>query len=118
MFDEHFLPFIAEQTERIPRTVYHLDGPCAVQHLDSLLGLSQLDAIQWVYGAGGGRAVDWIDLLRRIQAGGKPFQVLCEMAEVETLMRELSPEGMMLVVTDCSSQAEGERLLERAAGWM
>ena len=37
MFDEYFLPFIAEQTEMVPRTIYHLDGPGAVRHLDSLL---------------------------------------------------------------------------------
>ena len=52
LFDEYFLPFIEQQTAWAERTVYHLDGPGAIRHLDSLLALPRLTAIQWVPGAG------------------------------------------------------------------
>jgi hypothetical protein len=100
MFDEYFLPFIAEQTEMVPRTIYHLDGPGAVRHLDSLLALPHLDGIQWIPGAGAKPAVEWIPLLQRIQQAGKLVYVYCDKTHVQKLVEELDPEGLMLVVED------------------
>jgi 5-methyltetrahydrofolate--homocysteine methyltransferase len=117
MFDDYFLPFIAEQTEMVPRTIYHLDGPGAIRHLDSLLDLPNLDGIQWVPGAGAKPAVEWIPLLKRIQEAGKLVYVYCESTHVQTLLEELSPAGLMLVVEGCSSLLETEQLLENAKKW-
>ena len=111
MFDEYLLPFIREQTERIPRTTYHLDGPDAVRHLDSLLALPELDAVQWIHGAGNGPMLKWTDLLKRIQEAGKNLWILCHPWEIEPLLRELNPEGC-LFVTEARTQDEGEELLE------
>ncbi|MFW5688895.1 MAG: hypothetical protein ACOC1U_04910 [Spirochaetota bacterium] len=98
MFDEFFLPFIREQAAAIDRTIYHLDGPDAVRHLDSLLAIDELDAIQWVQGAGAGRMSEWIDLLVRIQEGGKLVHATCDPDEVELLTRRLDPTRLLLVV--------------------
>lgn len=117
MFDEYFLPFIAEQTEMVERTIYHLDGPGAVRHLDSLLELSHLDGIQWVPGAGAKPAVEWIPLLKHIQGAGKLVYVYCDKSHVEKLLRELKPEGLMLVVDGCKSIDEAQGLLENAVKW-
>ncbi len=117
MFDEYFLPFIAEQTEMVSRTIFHLDGPGSVRHLDSLLDLPHLNAIQWVPGAGTKPAVEWIELLKRIQDAGKLVYAYCEMDHVEKLIRELKPEGLMLVVEDCATQDQAEKLLENVHRW-
>lgn len=117
MFDEYFLPFIAEQTEMVPRTIYHLDGPGAVRHLDSLLALPHLDGIQWIPGAGSKPAVEWIPLLQRIQQAGKLVYVYCDKTHVQKLIEELEPEGLMLVVEGCSSKDEAEQLLENVKKW-
>ena len=110
LFDEYFLPFIEQQTAWAERTVYHLDGPGAIRHLDSLLALPRLTAIQWVPGAGAPGASHWIPLARRIQAAGKRLLLDCEPGEVETLARELRPEGLMLS-TRCASEQEARDLL-------
>lgn len=117
MFDEYFLPFIAEQARRIDRTIYHLDGPDAVRHLDSLLAIPELDAIQWVQGAGAGRMTEWIDLLRRIQDGGKPIWAACEPDEVPVLCRELDPARLLLNVRASSPEEADATILaaERAS---
>ena len=117
MFDEYFLPFIAEQTEMVQRTIYHLDGPDAVRHLDSLLNLPHLDGIQWIPGAGAKPAVEWIPLLKRIQEAGKLVYVYCDKSHVQKLLDELSPEGLMLVVEGCQSRDEADELLENVAKW-
>ena len=115
-FDGMFLPFIREQTERIPRTIYHLDGPGAIRHLDSLLALDELSAIQWVQGAGSGPMSGWIELLARIRDLGKPVFAQCEPEEVEPILKALGPDGVFLS-THCRCVADGERLLANAARW-
>jgi hypothetical protein len=115
-FDDYLLPFIEEQTRWVDRTIYHLDGPGAVKHLESLLDLPELDGIQWVQGAGAPPATHWISLYRRIQERGKLVYAFCEPGEVETLLTELRREGLMLV-TECASEEDGRRLLEGASRW-
>ncbi len=117
MFDEYFLPFIAEQSEMVPRTIYHLDGPGSIRHLDSLLALPHLDAIQWVPGAGADPAFEWIPLLKRIQDAGKSVYLYCGVQHVKKLVEELNPAGLMLVVVDCQSQKQANQLLENATRW-
>ncbi len=60
MFDEFFLPYIEEQTRWVERTIFHLDGPGAIRHLDSLLSLPRLDGIQWVPGDGKPAMSKWL----------------------------------------------------------
>jgi 5-methyltetrahydrofolate--homocysteine methyltransferase len=117
MFDEYFLPFIAEQTERVHRTIYHLDGPGAVKHLDSLLDLPDLDGIQWVPGAGVKSAVEWIPLLKRIQDADKLVYTYCDKSHVQKLVEELNPEGLMLVVEGCDSEDEVRELVQNLRMW-
>lgn len=115
-FDEYFLPFIEQQTRWARRTVYHLDGPGAIRHLDSLLALPRLTAIQWVPGAGAPGASHWIPLERRILAAGKRLVLDCEPGEVRTLASELESDGLMLS-TRCASEQEARDLLACVPGW-
>jgi hypothetical protein len=85
-------------------------------HLDSLLGLPHLDGIQWVPGAGAKPTVEWIPLLRKIQDAGKLVYAYCEAGDVRTLLQELRPEGLMLIVS-CDSVGEAEQLLENVQAW-
>jgi 5-methyltetrahydrofolate--homocysteine methyltransferase len=117
MFEAYFLPSLEQQTRWVERTIYHLDGPGAIRHLDALLSLPRLDGIQWVPGAGAPEMSRWIRLLRRIQAGGKLLVLNCEAWEVETLLAELEPEGLLLS-TACGSEEEARELLARVPGWM
>ena len=46
MFDEVFLPGIERECAFLERSIYHLDGPGALRHLDSLLRIPALDALR------------------------------------------------------------------------
>jgi hypothetical protein len=116
VFQDVFLPAIEQQTRWVERTIYHLDGPDAIRHLDALLALPRLSGIQWVPGAGAAPMSKWIPLLRRIQARGKLLVLSCEPREVETLLTELEPEGVCLQ-TSCPTQEMAEDLLRHAAKW-
>jgi hypothetical protein len=116
-FNEYFLPSLEEQTNMVDRTVYHLDGPGAIKHLDALLELPKLTGIQWVQGAGGGSMLEYIPLLKRIEESKKLITFFCEKKEVEPLLKELKPEGLLPIVMDCESEEEAEALLKKIERW-
>lgn len=116
-FNELILPSIEQQTEWIGRTMYHLDGPDAIRHLDSLLSLPKLSGIQWIPGAGSPPMSEWIPLLKRIQKAGKLQHLICQKAEVRKLLRELEPEGILLD-TICGSVKEADQLISEVRRWI
>ena len=116
MFNKYFLPSIEQQTQWVERTIYHLDGPNAIRHLDALLSLPRLTGIQWVPGDGAPPMSKWIRLLRRIQAGGKRLVLNCAVWEVETLLAELEPAGLLLS-TWCATEEEARDLLKHVPRW-
>ena len=75
MYDEFYLPILKEECKYIPRTIYHLDGPGAVRHLDSILTVPELDGVQWINGAGAPGLDQWPDIYRKIHEAGKLCQV-------------------------------------------
>ncbi len=117
MFDDVFLPGIAAECRFYEASIYHLDGPTALQHLDSLLSIPQLNAIQWVYGAGHGRATDWLHVYRKIQAAGKGMQIWAAPDEVDTLMENLRPGGVWLGIGGVQDAEHGQHLIDMIAKW-
>ena len=53
----------------MPRSIYHLDGPGEIPHLDMLLDIPRLNGIQWVAGAGKAALTDpcWFDMYKKMQ---------------------------------------------------
>jgi len=116
MFDTVFLPGIAEECRHLEASIYHLDGPGALRHLDSLLEIRELNAIQWVFGAGNGIASDWIHVYKRCQAAGKGIQIFASAEEVDFLASNLRPEGVWLGVS-VRDREEADAVLKRVAKW-
>jgi len=117
MFDEFFLPGIIHECRQMEANVYHLDGPSALQHLDSLLEIPELNAIQWVSGAGHGRASDWLRLYRKCQAAGKGLQIGLGVDELDTFIENLKPEGLWLGVWGVKDREHAEAVLRQAEQW-
>ena len=46
------IPALAEEAGFLDHCVFHLDGPGSLVHLDDILGIADIDVIQWVPGAG------------------------------------------------------------------
>ena len=51
-FDEFVLPGTIEQCAQLDYSAFHVDGPDALRHVDSLCTVKDLNVIQWTYGAG------------------------------------------------------------------
>ena len=96
---ELILPDIREEMTVLDRSLFHLDGPDALRHLDLLLELPELDAVQWVYGAGNGPASKWIDVYRRVVEAGKSVQVVAnDAADAMAVLEAVGPHGVWLCV--------------------
>jgi len=109
-FRRFILPDIEAQINWLDHSIFHLDGPGALPHLETLLHLPRLNGIQWVPGAGSGSMLQWVPMLKTIQQHGKILHLSVGADEVEPLLSELSPKGLMLS-TWCSTEAEARALL-------
>jgi hypothetical protein len=96
-FERICLGDIAREVETVGRAVFHLDGPGATRHIDALLEIPQLTAIQYVIGAGALSALPWLDMYRKIRAKGRSIVVECPPAEILTILDELGPEGLLFM---------------------
>lgn len=97
-FQELFLPAISTQAEAAGRAVFHLDGPDAARHIDAVLEVPQIQAIQFTPGAGSPSALQWLDMLRKIQDKGRSLLIFTPVAEVLELAESLKPEGLAIFI--------------------
>jgi hypothetical protein len=111
MFRRWVLPALEEEAAIVNRVIYHWDGPGALVHTDDLVRSSLLHTLSFVPGDGHGSHLHWLDVLKRVQAGGKAVHVWGTPDEMKALHRELRPEKT-LYATTAGSQAEAEALLE------
>ena len=111
MFRRFVLPAIEDEVAAMDHSIFHLDGPDAVKHLDDLMSLEKLDGIQVVPGAGGRPYLDCIDIFRKVQKAGKGLHLNCIPEQARTLHKQLKPEGCFYDMR-CESEAEGRELLE------
>lgn len=93
-FEEFFLPGIVRECNHYDHTIYHLDGIAALRHLDSILQIKKLGAVQWVCGAGHEGYAKWIDVYRRIQAKGKGVFLNIHLSELDLVFDTLRPDGI------------------------
>jgi hypothetical protein len=111
MFMEFCLPFVAEIIEVLDYPFYHLDGIGAIPHLDSLLQLQKLKAIQWQPGAGKEKLAQWYDLIRKILDHRKSVQLYASPDEVDGLVKNVGPRGL-LVICESASNEQAEILMD------
>lgn len=95
MFKKFILPELLAEINFLDHSLYHLDGPGAIHHLDTLLEIPKLNGIQWVPGDGNGPMIKWVPLLKKIQNAGKILHLSVEAKEVIPLLKELSSKGIM-----------------------
>lgn len=102
MFDEFELPYLTQEIASTQASIYHLDGPDALQHTESLCGIEPLDMIQWMPGEGY-YDDDWRELNARIDALGKgqifqPYYKLAA-ADIERIWERYQSRKLFFHVT-------------------
>lgn len=111
MFRRWILPALEEEAQICGHVTYHWDGPGALVHTDDLVGTRGLGALDYVPGSNAGSHVDFLDLFKRVQAGGKAVSVWGSIDEVKLMARELQPD-LTIFHTWAPSPQEADDLLE------
>jgi len=107
-------PFIREQCQKIDYTLYHLDGVGAMRHLDALLEIEELNAIQWTPGVGEpqGGSPKWYDLYNKILAAGKSIMACwVTLDELKPLLDHIGGEGVHIEM-DFHNEREVEQAMQ------
>ncbi len=76
MFQEFVLETLRKDTEKLTNVIYHLDGIGQLNHLDMILSIKDLKAIQWVYGTGQPGSLHWMDVYKKIVDAGKQIMII------------------------------------------
>lgn len=75
-FERFCLPYIDRETREARYNVFHLDGRGVARHLDAILSLSRVQAIQLVQGVAEDEPIfQWVPLIRKIQDAGRSVVV-------------------------------------------
>ncbi len=88
-YREFVIPSLRKQIARLDHSVYHLDGADAIRHVDALLELERLQAVQWTAGAGKADVTDpvWYPVYDKIQKAGKSLHLMPTIGDFEARLR-------------------------------
>jgi hypothetical protein len=116
-FEEFCLPVLRREAEYWDgRYIYHMDGPGQRPHLDCLLSIEKLHAIQWVPGAGNPGCLDplYYRMYARILDAGKRICFGGADASADSYRRFFKrfPKEAFLLPVTCRSKGEAEKFAE------
>lgn len=109
---EFVMPSIEKELDSIDHAIYHYDGKMALGHFDDIMAIKRLDCIQWTPGAGQKPTYEWMDLLKKVQAGGKSVWLRDWSPEQILADTELDP-ALTAFVLRVNSEAEAEDFMEK-----
>jgi len=120
MFAEFVCPSLERQCAQADFSVYHLDGVKALPHLEHLLRVKSLTAIQWTPGYPNPSSADpmwWKPVWEKVLGAGKAALALGNRPhQVEPFLKEFGWTGTFLGVHP-KTEADARRLLREAPHW-
>lgn len=120
MFAEFVCPYLERQCARADFSVFHVDGPKCIPHLEPLLKVKSLTAIQWTPGYPNPAPADrvwWKPVWEKVYAAGKGALVLGNKpSQIEPFLKEFGWAGSYLG-TYTKTEAEARKILKDAQHW-
>jgi 5-methyltetrahydrofolate--homocysteine methyltransferase len=114
LFERFVKPGLVRQADFLDRSIYHLDGPSAIRHLDHVLDIDRIQGIEWV--GGPYETVDrggpqWYPMFRKIQEKGRNLVIRYVWPQsVIPLLENFSHKGLF-ISTECASRQQAEDLM-------
>ena len=119
-------PSLNKQAANLDQVLYHLDGPDAIKHLDAVLEIDKIDALQWTSGDHGpdGTLEDWYEIYDKARAAGKSLWIKVYSGEfndwvagIERLVARYGSEAMFLHLPEMSKVQAEEILAYADKNW-
>jgi hypothetical protein len=115
-FCEFYLPSLQTEIKHMTHNIFHLDGKGMLRHLDRILSLPEINAIQWVQGVGDDLSIgQWLPVIRKIQAAGKGVVVDLQLNELEPFIEAVKPDGLYLCVA--AAEKDQPDIIKRLERW-
>jgi len=115
-FIEYCLPILQKEIKPMTNNIWHLDGKGCARHLDILLDVPEIHAIQWVQGDGNRPIMQWVPLIKKIQAAGKSVVVDLQVSELEDFISAVDPKGLLLCLP-VDGEYEQREVIKRVEKW-
>lgn len=116
-FEEFCLPVLQREVKTMTHNIFHVDGKNVARHLDQILSVPEVHAIQWVQGMGDDYPIlQWIPLIKEIQAK-RPVIVDLQKHELEPFIEQMKPEGIFLWIATASEEEE-LAIIKRLERWI
>jgi hypothetical protein len=116
MFNEFVKPELEATCKVLPHSIYHLDGIGQLNHLQHILDIKELDAIQWVPGDGKPDQSNWPEVHKKVMAQGKNILLYHGLDCLDSVTAQLGTyKGVlhMPIRDDISKESEYRRKLEK-----
>jgi len=115
-FCEFYLPSMEREVRHMTHNIFHVDGKGMLRHLDLILSIPQIQAIQWVQGVGDDLAImQWLPVIKKIQAAGKGVVVDLQLDELEPFIAAMKPDGVYLCIP--AEEKDQPAILKRLEKW-
>lgn len=116
LFEEFCLPILQREVKTMTHNVFHVDGPGVARHIDMILSVPEVHAIQWVQGVGDDYPImQWVPFIKDIQARA-PIVIDLDKADLDDFMAAVKPEGIFLWLA-VDDEDEQRDILQRVARW-
>lgn len=112
MFERFVAPYLDEQCEYLDQSMFHLDGHQCICHLDLLLGIEGLDAIEWTPDpqVPSGGSPEWYGMYRKIIDAGKCIQAIgVKQDEIVPLLEAVGTKGVY-ILTNIESPEQAKEI--------
>lgn len=117
MFDEFALPILQEEVKTMTHNVFHVDGKGVANHIDSIMSVPGIKAIQWVQGMADDYPImQHIPFIQHVQSKGKSIIVDLDKSDLDKFMDIISPEGVFLWIAT-ESEDEEKDILKKLLKW-
>jgi len=113
---------LREQAKKLDNILYHLDGPDAIKHMDAIMEIDEIDALQWTSGDHGpdGTLEDWYVIYDKARKAGKSLWIKVYTGElddwiagVDKLVQRYGSHSMFLYFPEMP-RADADKLLAHA----
>jgi hypothetical protein len=116
-FEEFGLPILEREVKTMTHNIFHVDGKGVARHLNAILSVPEVHAIQWVQGVGGDLPImQWVPFIKELQEKKVPTIVDLNKAELESFTDEMDPQGLFLWVAT-ENEEEELKILKQIEKW-
>jgi hypothetical protein len=116
-FEQFGLPILQHEVKTMTHNIFHMDGKGVARHIDTILSVPEVHAVQWVQGVGDDYPImQWALFIKDFQARGMPVIVDLAPSELEQFIDVMDPHGLFLWIASDSEQQELD-IMQRLNHW-